>query len=299
MNRLYILLIYLSLALALSVGWVLSSCAGSPPKEKIITVSIEPQKYLLEKIVGDKIQVRCLLTNGANPETYDPAMTHMLNLQKSLGYLRIGNIGFEEALIDKIREANPDLPIYNTSSGIDPIYGTHTHEDGITHSGVDPHTWGSVKNAKIITKNMYDAVVKLDPQNQSYYKKNYDAYQAHLDSLDNAIAAKLASRKGEPFLVWHPSLSYFARDYGLNQVVVGNAENKELAVGQLRDAIEEIRRLNARIFFQQKDFDSRQVQAVNTQLGAKTVDISPLAYDWETELLNVADVLAKAPKSHR
>lgn len=297
-KKLHIYLLHLVALLILVGGWAMSACTGAPPKEKIVTVSIEPQKYLLEKITGGKIQVRCLLTNGANPETYDPAMTHMINLQKSLGYLRMGNIGFEDALLDKIREANPDLPIFNTSEGVAPITGTHTHDDGMVHSGIDPHTWSSVKNAKVIVKNMYDAVCQLDPQNEPTYTSNYKAYTAHLDSLDTALTAKLAKRKGEPFLVWHPSLSYFARDYGLNQVVVGNAEHKDVAPGQLRNTIDDIRALDAKIFFQQKDFDSRQVEAVNSQIGAKTVNISPLAYDWEAELTGVADAIAAAPRSH-
>lgn len=97
---------------------------------------------------------------------------------------------------------------------------------------------------------------------------------------------------GKAFLVWHPSLSYFARDYGLEQVVVGNAEHKDVALGSLREVVEHAREHEADIFFTQKDFDSRQVSAINSQIGAREVSINPMAYEWENEMLTLADALA-------
>lgn len=287
-NCLYILII-----VTLVSAWIATGCAGAPPERPIVTVSIEPQRYILEQITGDRVQVRSLLTEGANPETYDPSVTHMHNLGKSIGYLRMGNIGFEAALIDKIREANPSLRIFDTSAGIDPITGTHSH-GGHEHEVVDPHTWSSVKNAKIIAANMLRAMEQIDSANKDYYHRNYDIFAARLDSIDSAITARLTPARGASFMVWHPSLSYFARDYGLNQIVVGNAEHKENSVSDLRGAIDDARHNGAAIFFFQKDFDSRQVSAINAELNANEVNINPLSYRWEEEIVKIADAIAGA-----
>ncbi|MDE6394213.1 MAG: zinc ABC transporter substrate-binding protein, partial [Duncaniella sp.] len=96
----------------------------------------------------------------------------------------------------------------------------------------------------------------------------------------------------ESFMVWHPSLSYFARDYGLNQVIVGNAENKDNSVNDLRTAIDSARSTGARIFFFQKDIDSRQVSAINSELQSDEVNINPLSYQWEEEIIRIADAIA-------
>lgn len=278
----------------IACAWIITGCAGGPAEQRIVTVSIEPQRYLLEQITGDKVQVRSLLTEGANPETYDPSVTHMFNLGKSIGYLRMGNIGFEAAIIDKISEANPDLPIFDTSAGIVPILGTHSHGDH-HHDVMDPHTWTSVKNAKTIALNMLEAMEKIDPANKQYYRRNYETFSARLDSIDNVITSRLIPCRGHSFMVWHPSLSYFARDYELNQVVVGNAEHKENSIADLRSSIDQARREGASIFFFQKDFDSRQVSAINSELEAHEVNINPLSYHWEEELLKIADAIAEAP----
>lgn len=275
---------------------IFMACGGLPDDKKIVTVSIEPQKYLLEQIAGDNIQVRCLLADGANPETYDPSMTHMLNLQKSAAYMRMGNIGFESALIDKIHDSNPDLPVYNTSNGVEVITGTHHHGPaGDEEDAIDPHTWTSVKNARVIARNMLEALVEIDPAKADIYRVNYKRFDQRLDSLDRAIAAMLEPSRGKAFLVWHPSLSYFARDYGLRQIVVGGSESKETSVNALKRSVETARELGADIFFSQTDVDARHVAAINREIGAREVTINPLSANWEEEMTNISRTLAAKP----
>ena len=64
-------------------------------------------KIHARKIVGDKWEIKCLLSNGANPESYDPSLTHLLNLENSKAYFRIGNVAFESAIINKVQNNNP------------------------------------------------------------------------------------------------------------------------------------------------------------------------------------------------
>lgn len=265
----------------------MAACGSRPSEKPVITVSIQPQKYLLEQIVGDKIDVRCLLANGGNPESYEPSLTHLMNLERSEAYFQIGNVGFESAIIDRIRTNNPQLKIYNTSDSVTLIIGTH---GGHVHE-VDPHTWSSVRNGKIIASNMYKALVSMEPENEKYYTRNYRNLMQRLDSIDGVISSMLAPKSGTAFLVWHPSLSYFARDYGLKQLSVGS-EGKEVSVQQLRDLVDDAKAGDALVFFTQKDFDSRQASIVAAETGAEIVPINLLDYDWENGLLSVAAAIA-------
>ncbi|WP_305150228.1 metal ABC transporter solute-binding protein, Zn/Mn family [uncultured Duncaniella sp.] len=287
-NNIFFLPIIVSLAAWLGL---LVACTATTHDTPIVTVSIEPQKYILEQITGNRVEIRTLIANGANPETFDPSVNHIINLTKSIGFLRMGNIGFEAAILDKVHSENPDLPIFNTSLGVMPVTGTHSH-GGITHDVIDPHTWTSVKNVKIISKNMLIAMTEIDPSNADYYRSNYDRFAARLDSLDNELTIRLAPHKGEAFMVWHPSLSYFARDYGLEQITAGNADNKEVAMGTLKETIDHASEHKARIFFYQKDLDSRQAEALSSQLGLTKVNINPLSYEWEKEMTAIADAIA-------
>ncbi|MCM1519141.1 MAG: zinc ABC transporter substrate-binding protein [Pseudoflavonifractor sp.] len=283
--------VMLTVMLAVMVA-LLGSCVHKTGDKPVITVSIQPQKYFLEQITGDKIDVRCLLSSGANPENYEPSMSHLVNLGKSEAYFRIGNIGFESAIVDKVRANNPAIKIYDNSEGIELIKGTHGHAHGDDDiAEVDPHTWSSVKNAKVIAGNMYRAVLDLDPDNRDYYTRNYESFVAGLDSLDNRLSKMLAPCRGRAFVVWHPSLSYFARDYGLEQISIGY-ESKESSVRSLQSRIDEAVADSAKVFFFQKEFDTRQARVVNEQIGAEMVTINPLDYKWRDEMLIIADAIA-------
>lgn len=265
------------------------SCSYTVKEEKTLTVSILPQKYLLDRIVGERMKVRSLLNSAGDPETYDPSMSHLMNVEKSLAYFRVGHIGFEDAIGERIRKSCPGLPVIDTSEGIALIRGTHGHD-----SEVDPHIWTSVANARIMARNMHRAVVSLDPGHAREYDGNLERLLCHLDSVDAAIRGLLEHAPSRTFAVWHPSLSYFARDYGLTQLALGS-EHKDASVASLKERIDSVEASDARVFFIQRDVDSRQSRAVLSQLRIGEAPVNPLDYDWDEEMLEIGRNLASPP----
>lgn len=281
-----------SFVIAMLFALTFNSCNSAKNAEKrTIMVSILPQQYLLEKIVGDRFEVKCMLAKGGNPETYEPSMSYMMNLENSEAYFLMGNIGFELSIKGKIRDFNPNIKVFDMSEGVDLIHGSH-HFDADDEEGIDPHTWTSVANARIIIRNMLDAVCELDPDGKEIYEKNYKAFDKELADFSAALSHQLAAVKGQAFVVWHPSLSYFARDYGLEQISV-EYDGKEAPVKYIENKIKYASKRGAKIFFYQKDIDSNQVQSVNSQLGARLVTINPLGYDWKKEIQTIADAFTK------
>lgn len=282
------------------VAIVFAVLIGACKKEKIETVnvmvSIPPQKYFADKIVGDKLNVKCLLKNGGNPEIYEPSPSDIMSMEKCELYLLMGYLPFESSLIEQVHKNNPQMNVVNSSLGVDVLMGTHGncphhHHGDCTHDA-DPHTWTSIKNAKIIAKNIYDAILDIDSLNKDYYAINYNNLQSQLDSMDIAVTEKLNRYKGASFLVWHPSLSYLARDYGLKQISVGQ-EGKETTIQALQSKIDEANSSGARVFFFQKDYDARQAEVVCNQTGVQLVDINPLNYNWDEEINIIVDAISR------
>lgn len=278
------------ICLAAIAAMILISCGNSVQEKRMITVSILPQKFMLKKIVGDRFEISCMLNEGNNPEAYEPSMTHLMNIEHSVAYFCIGYIGFEDAIVGKAHVNNPNLKIFNTSKGVEVIRGTHISPEG-EHNEADPHLWTSVANAIKISQNMLAAVVELDPDNADEYTRNFNAFKSELDSLDSRIKSQLAGKQGSAFLVWHPSLSYFARDYGLRQVSL-EYEGKEIPIDKLKQNIDAARESGAHVLFVQREFDSRQAETIGEELGVKMVKINPMSYNWETELENIANAIA-------
>lgn len=305
MNSAYTHLIYKAFrkmaAMAAMVAVMLMTLAGCSGGDgdsgKTLAVSVEPQRAILQEIVGDRYQVVTLLANGANPESFDPTMQTRKDAERAAAFFTTGGMPFEETLAKALPE---DVRIVDTGKGIEGVYGTHGHHhhhegDHHDHDGDngerDPHIWASVRNGRIIARNMLDAMVELDPDGADVYRANYRRLDQRLDSLDKALALKLQGGD-RAFAVWHPSLSYFARDYGLEQLPVG-FENKEVSPRQLAQVAQQAADHGVRVFFFQKEYDSRQAQVLNDQMGTRLVTIKPLDADWEGQLTQVADELAR------
>ena len=48
---------------------LLTACVTKQTDEKIVTVTIEPQRYFAEQIAGDKFKINCVVPAGQSPET--------------------------------------------------------------------------------------------------------------------------------------------------------------------------------------------------------------------------------------
>ena len=126
--------------------------------------------------------------------------------------------------------------------------------------------------------NMLAELKKLDPERASEYEANYRRLDTRLQQLDDSIASVLAPRAGAAFVVWHPSLSYFARDYSLNQLVMEH-EGKEATPAQLRQKLDEAGSARPVVFFLQDEYDSRAARTLASELGVPTAPIAVMNPD--------------------
>ena len=271
---------------------VLSACNNTSPKDErsLLTVTIEPLRYFTEAIGGDYFQVISMVPKGSNPESYDPAPQQLIDLSKSQAYFRIGYIGFEQSWMKKLEANAPNMKVFDTSKGIDLIQGEgHWHGDHFHEGGVEPHTWNSTKNASIIADNICQALCELDTEHQAYYKHRTDSLKQLFDKTDKEIRS-LLEEADSTFLIYHPALSYFARDYGLKQISI-EENGKEPSPAQLKNLIETCRKEKVHVIFVQQEFDQRNAQLIADELGVSIVSINPLSYDWREEMLHVAKAL--------
>ena len=270
----------------------LSACKPSAQSEQkpTITVTLEPLRYFTEAIAGDQYEIVSMVPKGSSPETYDPTPQQLVALNKSQAYFRIGHIGFEQTWMDRLASNSPQLKFFDTSEGIDLIRTAgHQHGDHYHAGGVEPHVWNSANNAIILAENIYQALCKLDSPNQTYYKERLDSLKRTIQETDKTIR-ELLQKADRTFLIYHPALSYFARDYGLKQVSI-EEEGKEPSPAQLKTLIETCRKENIHVIFVQQEFDVRNAQLIADELGVTIIPINPLSYDWPTEMINVAKAL--------
>jgi zinc transport system substrate-binding protein len=276
----------------LLILFILCACGSTTQKndKPIITVTLEPLRYFAEAIAGEHYDVVSMVPKGSSPESYDPTPQQLVALSRSQAYLRIGYIGFEQAWMKKLEANAPDMKVFDTSRGVDLIRGEgHWHGDHFHEGGVEPHIWNSTRNAITIAENIYAALCELDATHQEEYKHRLDSLKETIQRTDTDVRT-LLENADRTFLIYHPALSYFARDYGLKQISIEEG-GKEPSPAYLKHLIELCRQEKARVIFVQQEFDQRNAQLIANELGIEIVSINPLSYDWAEEMVRIGKAL--------
>ncbi len=265
---------------------ILASCKQTLKKianaegKPTVTVTIPPYQYFVEKIADDKVHINVMVSNGNNPETYEPYAQQMTELSNSALYLKVGNIGFEQTWMKKLQDNAPDMKVIDTSVGITPAK---------TPGGnIDPHVWMSCKNARIIASNILKALCELEPKNKQFFEKNYQSLLKIIDCRDSTIKQ---SFKDNPemtrkFVIYHPILTYFARDYQLEQLAI-EEEGREPSAAQLKNLINRSKKENIKYCLIQAEFANRNTTTFIKESHTKPMQINPLQGEWNRAMQEV------------
>lgn len=270
---------------------LLFSCANKSAVGRIVTVTLEPQRFFAEKIAGDKYQINCVVPSGQSPETYDPTPQQMMDISRSVAYLQIGHIGFEQVWMKTIRENNPQMEVFDLSHGMNLLKSADHHEHDHPHHGVDPHIWSSITGAKVIAANTLKAFQAIDPKNEAYYLANYNALMEEIEETEEAVNQLIKPLVSRTFIIYHPALTYLADEYRLTQLCI-EMDGKEPSPAQLKELVETAKNYNTQVVFIQQEFDQKNAELIARETGCRLVRINPLAYDWKKEIIHIAKALA-------
>lgn len=279
-------LIYIA-ALLLAVG-----CTTPPPQptEPTIYVSIAPLRSLVEAITEQDFPVEVLVPAGASPENFELTPKQYIALNEAQWIFSTGLITFETTLLHKLPEG---ARIIDLSRGIEPIAGTCSHHHhGHAHAhGVDPHTWTSPRALQLMSRTIYEAIHNEHPDSVRY-TQNFNRLQERLEVLDRAIEAQITASGVEQFIVYHPALTYYARDYGLRQISI-EEEGKEPSAKRLAKLIRTARAEGIRTVLVQRQFPRSSVEAVADDMEAEVVEFDPLAENVIENIAHITDLITR------
>ncbi len=156
------------------------------------------------------------------------------------------------------------------------------------HGGRDPHIWLSPKRVKVMVEVIAEELSAVDTKNKAIYEKNAKAYIEKLDQLDRDIKDVLSPLKNKTFMIYHPSLGYFADDYGLEMIAL-EKDGKEATAKQLQAVIDKAKKENIKVIFYQAEIDSKQTETFAREIGGKVVQIEPLSPHYIENMGKIAD----------
>lgn len=261
----------------------------SSGKEPVISVSILPLQYFVDQLSGENLEVNVMIPHGASHGTYSPTTRQMQKLSDSEMYLRIGSLGYEYAFIDRLQELNPRMQVLDLTRHVELIRGVIDHGDHVHEGGIDPHIWMSPRVMLSLLPVMRDGLLEAYPHLQQQVESNYPALFQQVLEIDKQMDQLTRELQRKRFMIFHPALTYLARDYGLEQISIEH-EGKEPGPGQLGRLIQAARDETIRVIFIQAEYDQRNASLVSRETGAQIIQINPLEYNWPRNMNHLMEI---------
>jgi zinc transport system substrate-binding protein len=293
-------LINIVFGMLLFVGCQKQDVQNSKPK---VFVSILPQKYFVDKICGNLMDVSVMVLPGSSPHTYEPRPSQMKELSKAMAYFSIG-VEFENVWLPKFSALSQGLKIIHTDSSVEklPLDSAELVEMRRAKGakaghgpGLDPHIWLSPKLVKQIARNTLEGLCAIDPAHEAIFRQNLRLLDLEIsgfqDTLRVLFKCDSVKTRQKAFMVFHPSWAYFAREFGLRQLAI-EIEGKEPSAKQLEQIYSVARENHIHTLFVQPQFSRQSAQAMAHELNAQVLVADDLAYNWPENMLLVSRAIA-------
>lgn len=283
----------------------LVSCTSkdSESDKLTIAVSIAPQEAFVKAVAGDLVDVVTLIPAGASPTNYQPSPKEMTKFQNAQIYFTIGVPSEVSNILPNVAQNNKEIKIVYLDDVVASSYparyfsaeadheegavneedGDHDHE----HEGRDPHIWLSPKRVIVMINEIEKQFIELDPSNKETYSSNAASFISELEDLDKNLSATISKLENKTFVIMHPSLGYFADDYGLEMIAL-EQNGKESTASHLQDVIDFSRENNIKVVFYQTEFDSSQAKTLASEINGEVLAIDTLSSDY---MNNMNDIL--------
>lgn len=203
---------------------MLCACDNQNPAKKpqeyskkiSIVSTIKPIQALVVAVTGNSANTEQLIPDYASPHDYSFKPSDIRKLSNADVVFRIDK-NMETQLngaFDNIQNKG-ELVSLSESAGIT-LDASSTDKGNFT----DFHIWTSPKNALLMATHIANTLSKLDPNKQSIYTQNLDKLGNALRTESDKINTALMPFKNKPYIVFHNSWQYFAKEFGLKEPIV-------------------------------------------------------------------------------
>lgn len=269
---------------------VLIICSCSKPEDREndklnITVSALPYKYLVEKIGGESVDVFSAIPKGADPHHFEPDPRTIKQIENSDCYFLVGgSFDFERVLFAKMISIDDSLKSVDLS-------------ENVSFIGDDPHIWLSLRNLKIISKNVLSGLENLLPAESEHFRENYKSLVDSLDYVDSLLTETINKTQMKYLVVNHSAWNYFSRDYGLEEIAVQYG-SKTTSAKELAEYVDFIKKNDIKLILSDPEHSQNAINAITEQTEVNIEIIDPLPDDVINEFIKINNIIKKQYESN-
>lgn len=270
--------------------------------------SIKPVHVLVLAVADGLVDAEQLIPDFASPHHYNFKPSELRKIGKADVIFRIDPT-LEVMLNRLLLERAASIPVISLADapGITflPVSGKHPEDhageenqsqdqvaevragDGDTlqdRQSNNMHIWTSPHNVRAMIRQISQTLSELDPQNRKQYEINSSAFIERLDQTVERLRLRLEPLKERPYLVFHNSWHYFAREFGLRDPIIASRQESVLPGAKTIPIIrKQIQSQSIHCLFTQPNMNKGWVKTLTENLGhIKVVEIDVTASRFNT-----------------
>lgn len=242
-----------------------------------IVVSIKPVHSLVSALMEGISEPGLLVRAVQSPHTFNlkPSDRKLLADADLIIWVGPGLEKFMPKLLQSLNPAPDSLALIETT-GLTLLPLRHTEpEDEITDTGKDSHIWLSTHNADRLVDEIYQSLVRIDPDNETRYSKNKAVVHLRIQRLRDTISSSLKN-SSQPFLTYHDAYQYFENEFHLNSqgFIVSNHDRRPGA-RRILQVEKIISQNNIRCLFYEAPSRPSIVDTLQNSSKVKAIELDP------------------------
>lgn len=260
-----------------------SSALATENKKPLVSVSMSPYDFFVKKIAGDLVDTFTLIPAQADHETYEPGLAKVSKIATSALFVCINpnSFNFEKNLEKYLKDLpNNKTILLDSSSNIKLTQG-------------DPHIWTAPSKVKIISQNIFKALIEILPNQAQKLESNLNEFLKEIEIVSTDSSNALEKYQGKTFYSYHKSWSYFATDYQLNNGHI-EFEGREPSLAQQIKLLEKIKSDKTNLIILENPEQGEKVKFLKGYLNFETVVINAQEFNWLENQKKLVQTLLKS-----
>jgi ABC-type Mn2+/Zn2+ transport system ATPase subunit/ABC-type Zn uptake system ZnuABC Zn-binding protein ZnuA len=188
---------------------------------------------IAQNIAGNKQNISSLLPLGGDPHIYEPVPQDAQIIADADMIIKNGL--FLEGWLNKlIDNSGTEARIVVASKNVKAI------ESIDYHGSPDPHVWMIPSNVIVMSENIMESLIQVDPKNEITYRENFDNYRKELIKLEAEIKTLIAQipQKKRILITTHDAFRYYGNHFGLQvESALGTSTDAAVQIGDLQNLI--------------------------------------------------------------
>lgn len=248
----------------------LVSCTSSKNNGGISVVTTSNPNYNLVKYIAQgKVDVHNLI--------FDSDSHNFEVKPEDVRKIEDANVIFYNGLSldDKVLDFSKDKDKFvRTTEGTELIKIGNNNE---SKESYDPHVWLSLKEYKVMGKNVLDKLIEIDPQNKDFYTKNYNDFVERADNIYNNYKRDFENLINREFISNHASYGYLSRDFSLINSSIYDINNHGEANPQnIQAIIDVIKQKNIKLIVGDEFDSNKELETILNETGVNYKEVNNL-----------------------